>query len=141
MEAPQNKETGVVAAKPKKNKFKRFLLIFILIITIIWFIYYFICGLTYSEGTRSGILTKVSKKGYIFKTFEGELNIGGFSQGDGTIMPNSIFKFSVIKENIYKKIQEKEGKKVVLQYKQVVKNFFWQGDTDYFILEVSEVKQ
>jgi hypothetical protein len=28
-----------------------------------------------------------------------------------------------------------------LQYKQVVKNFFWQGDTDYFILEVSEVKQ
>lgn len=141
MEAPQNKETGVVATKPKKNNFKRFLLIFILIITIIWFIYYFVCGLTYSEGTRSGILTKVSKKGYVFKTFEGELNVGGFSQGDGTIMPNSIFKFSVIKENIYKKIQEKEGKKVVLHYKQVIKNFFWQGDTDYFVLDVSEVKQ
>jgi hypothetical protein len=141
MEVPQNTGTTAISPKPKKNKLKRFLFVFTLSLVVICFIYYFICGLTYSEGTRSGILTKVSKKGYIFKTFEGELNVGGFVDGNGTIMPNSIFKFSVTKESVYKKLQDKEGKKVVLHYKQVIKNFFWQGDTDYFIIDVSDVKK
>ena len=138
METP-NKPT--VVAAPKKNKLKRFILIFSLSLILIFFIYYLICGMTYCDGTRSGILTKVSKKGYIFKTYEGELNIGGFSDGSGTIMPNSVFKFSVINTKVYEKLQQKEGKKVVLKYKQVMKNFFWQGDTDYFIQDVTDVKQ
>ncbi len=125
---------------PKKNKFKKFIAIILICVIAVWFIYYFICGITYSEGTRSGILTKVSKKGFVFKTYEGDLNIGGFSQGDGTIMPNSQFKFSVIDVIIYNKLQEKEGKKIVLHYKQVIKNFFWQGETDYFIYDVTDVK-
>ncbi len=125
---------------PKKNKFKKFIAITLICVIVVWFIYYFICGITYSEGTRSGILTKVSKKGFVFKTYEGDLNIGGFSQGDGTIMPNSQFKFSVTDVAIYNKLQEKEGKKIVLHYKQVIKNFFWQGETDYFIYDVTDVK-
>lgn len=141
METQKNTDQIVTTPKPKKNKLKRFLLIFTLSLIVIWFIYYFICGLAYSEGTRSGILTKVSKKGYVFKTYEGELNVGGFVDGNGTIMPNSIFKFSVTNESIYKKLQDKEGKKVILHYKQVIKNFFWQGDTDYFIQEVTDVKK
>ncbi len=140
METPKNANQSSLSNVPKKNKFKKFLLIFSLSLIVIVFIYYFICGMTYSEGTRSGILTKVSKKGYIFKTYEGDLNIGGISQGDGTIMPTSQFKFSVINTKVYEKLQQKEGKKVVLHYKQVIKNFFWQGDTDYFIYDVTEVK-
>ncbi len=133
-------EAGNTPVAPKKNKFKKFAVITVLVLIFIWFIYYFICGLTYSEGTRSGILTKVSKKGYIFKTFEGDINVGGLTQGDGTIMPASIFKFSLRDEHIYSQLQSKEGKKVILHYKQVMKNFFWQGDTDYFVYQVSEVK-
>lgn len=110
------------------------------IFSVIWLIYYFICGLTYSEGKRSGVLIKVSRKGYIFKTYEGELNSGGISQGDGTIMPNAMFKFSVSEESVFKKLEDLQGKKVVVDYKQVMKNFFWQGETDYFIQEVKEVK-
>lgn len=125
---------------PPKNKFKKYLAVTVLVLIVLWFIYYFICGITYSEGTRSGILTKVSKKGYVFKTFEGDMNVGGLAQGDGTIMPLSVFKFSVKDENIYNQLQNKEGKKVVLHYKQVIKNFFWQGDTDYFVYQVSEVQ-
>lgn len=128
------------SAEPKKNKFKRFIFFFSLILIALWFIYYFICGITYSEGSRSGILTKISKKGYVFKTYEGELNIGGLNQGDGTIMPQSIFRFSVSDKLVYNQIEEYEGKKVVLHYKQVIKNFFWQGETDYFIYQVSSVK-
>lgn len=121
------------AAKPQKKSFQKVLIISGLILLAAWWIYYFICGLTYSEGTRSGILTKVSKKGYVFKTFEGELNIGGIDQGDGTIMPMTIFKFSIEDEKTYHKLDSLQGRKVIVHYNQVIKNFFWQGETDYFV--------
>ncbi len=119
-----------------KKRFRKFLIISVLIIAFCFWIYYLICGLAYSEGTRSGILTKVSKKGYIFKTYEGEMNVGGFNQGDGTIMPATIFKFSVTDDDVYHTLDSLQGKKLVLTYKQVYKNFFWQGETDYFIQNV-----
>jgi hypothetical protein len=134
----QNGNNTVQSAPKKKNKFRRFLIIFVLGLTAAWFVYYFICGMTYSEGTRSGILTKVSRKGFVFKTYEGELNIGGFSQGDGTILPASIFNFSVRDKKVYEKLEQMQGHKVVLHYRQVMKNFFWQGETDYFIYDVGE---
>jgi hypothetical protein len=125
---------------PKKNKLKKFLWIFLLVLVVAGLIYYFICGMTYSKGTRSGILTKVSEKGYIFKTFEGEMNVGGFNQDGGTIMPASIFQFSVKDKSIYQQLEVAQGHKVILHYKQVMKNFFWQGETDYFIYQVEVVK-
>jgi hypothetical protein len=133
----QNKQAEVL---PPKKKFRKFVFLSLLVITIGFFSYYFICGMTYSEGTRSGVLTKVSKKGFIFKTYEGELNVGGFNQGEGTIMPASVFKFSTNKKSIYDQLESEQGKKVVLHYKQVIKNFFWQGETDYFIYQISPVK-
>jgi hypothetical protein len=125
---------------PSKSVWKKYALWISLALIVIWFIYYFICGLTYSDGKRSGVLIKVSRKGYIFKTYEGDLNSGGISQGDGTIMPNAIFKFSVTEKSVFEKLEAFQGKKVILDYKQVMKNFFWQGDTDYFIYDVKEVK-
>lgn len=124
----------------KKSKFKKFAFLSLLILILGWFIYYFICGMAYSEGTRSGVLTKVSKKGYLFKTYEGEMNVGGFSQGDGTIMPATIFKFSIPDKSIYDTLEANQGRKLVVHYKQVFKNFFWQGETDYFIHAVSKMK-
>lgn len=125
---------------PKKNRLKKFLWIFLLVLIVAWFIYYFVCGMTYSRGTRSGILTKVSEKGYIFKTYEGEMNVGGFSQDGGTIMPASIFYFSVTDKAVYHQLEVAQGHRVILHYRQVMKNFFWQGDTDYFIYQVEVIK-
>jgi hypothetical protein len=127
------------STNPKKKR-KKFIVILFLLLAVGFFIYYLICGMTYSEGTRSGVLTKVSKKGIIFKTYEGELNVGGFNQGEGTIMPASIFKFSTTEKVIYDQLEAAQGNKVVLHYKQVIKNFFWQGETDYFIYKLSTVK-
>ena len=122
---------------PQNNKLSRFFVIFALVFVAAALLYYFICGFTYSEGTRSGILTKISKKGYVFKTFEGELNIGGIYQNNGTIVPTTVFYFSVQDKKIYYDLQQAEGKRVVVYYKQVFKNFFWQGDTDYFVYQIS----
>ena len=40
-------------------------------------------------------VVKVSKKGYFFKTYEGTLNLGSISAGDGIIMPTKIWDFSI----------------------------------------------
>ncbi|MEI6019843.1 MAG: 6-phosphogluconate dehydrogenase [Bacteroidota bacterium] len=122
---------------PNNSKLSRYLLLSALIVVLGFVIYFFICGFTYSEGTRSGILTKISKKGYLFKTYEGEINIGGLFQNNGTIVPTTIFYFSVTDKKIYYDLQQAEGKRVIVYYKQVFKNFFWQGDTDYFVYQIS----
>lgn len=124
----------------KKGKFKKIAFITLVFLLVGFLVFYFISGLAYSEGTRSGVLTKVSKKGFIFKTYEGEINIGGLNQGDGTIMPLTVFKFSVTDPRVYYELENLQGRKVVVQYKQVMRNFFWQGETDYFVNEVKLAK-
>lgn len=126
-------------APEKKRRGRKFLIWTILILILAAVAYYFICGMSYSEGTRSGILTKVSKKGFLFKTYEGELIIGGLNQGDGAILPGAIFNFSIRDKDVYDKLEADQGRKVILHYKQVLKSFFWQGETEYFVHKVTFV--
>ena len=126
--------------KPRKKIWRKFFLVTALVIALLAVITYFICGMAYSEGTRTGILMKVSKKGFIVKTYEGEMNIGGISDGQGTIMPASIFRFSVTDRKVYDELEKYQGSRVTVRYRQVIHNFFWQGDTDYFIQAVTPVK-
>lgn len=87
---------------------------------------------TYSDGNRSGELIKLSHKGVIFKTWEGEI-----SQG---ISGAQIFKFSVLDsdEKVIKDLQELEGQYVKVKYIERYKTFSWWGDTKYFIIEVKK---
>jgi len=85
---------------------------------------------TYSEGVRSGELIKFSKKGVVFKTYEGEL-----SQG---ISGAQIFSFSVLDsdEKVISDLKEMEGNYVKLTYVERYRTFPWWGDSKYFIIEV-----
>lgn len=98
--------------------------------------YYFYRTYTVSEGTRSGTLYKISKKGKIFKTYEGELLLAG------SVLMNkqSTFEFSAADSKVYSNLQNFEGKNVRLHYKEKVNAFPWQGDTDYLVYKVEEVK-
>ncbi|MCH4828817.1 MULTISPECIES: 6-phosphogluconate dehydrogenase [Flavobacterium] len=89
---------------------------------------------TYSEGTRTGELIKFSKKGYIFKTWEGEL-----SQG---LSGNKIFAFSILdnENNTIQKLKNLEGRYVKVTYIERYKTFPWWGDTTYFVTDVKEEK-
>ena len=129
------------AQLPKKSKWKKRLFIFSLLVILMFVAFIFIAGTTYSSGTRTGIVIKLSEKGYIFKTYEGELNLGGISEGDGTIMPTRLWNFSVDRKNtdVYDAITKTEGKHVRLYYKEVMKKFFWQSDTPYLIEKVEVV--
>lgn len=94
----------------------------------------------YSEGERTGVLTKLSKKGYVWKTWEGELNLGGMSDnGGGTAVPN-VWRFSVADDAVAQKMLPAAtgAKRVTLKYTEVWKASFTQGQTDYFITGVRQ---
>lgn len=95
---------------------------------------------TYSDGTRSGILIKVSKKGYVFKTYEGQLNAGGLQANQQGQVIGNLWEFSVTSDEVYQKLQSYEGKQVILHYEQYRKAFPWQGKTTYFVDEVKPVQ-
>lgn len=92
----------------------------------------------YSNGYRSGIIMKMSRKGYVIKTYEGQLNTGGFS-GDvsGGDMTSMIWNFSVraSDKNVIQKIEEAvdKGKRVKLYYKEKYFTIPFWGDTKYFV--------
>jgi hypothetical protein len=87
---------------------------------------------SYSDGDRSGILQKFSRKGWICKTYEGELALS-FTPGLAPV----IWTFSVRDEAVATKVKEAEGKRVVLHYREhrgVPTECF--GETQYFVDEV-----
>ena len=94
--------------------------------------YLFIYFVTYSSGVRSGELIKISRKGVLVKTWEGEI-----SQG---ISGAQIFTFSIEDKNeeVIKNLQKHQGKYVKLSYKERYTTFFWLGDTKYFITKVTQ---
>jgi hypothetical protein len=135
--------TSAINTPGKKKSWKKWLFFSVLLLILIFVIYVLICGMSYSSGTRSGVVIKLSQKGYVFKTYEGELNLGGISEGDGTIMPTRIWRFSVHKKNtgVYDAITKSQGKHVRLYYKEILKNFFWQSETPYLIEKVEIVRE
>ena len=93
-------------------------------------------GWAYSTGDRSGYVQKISHKGWICKTWEGELaqaNLPG-------AMPQ-IFNFSVRNDSIARYLEDNLGKQVSLTYEEhrgVPTRCF--GDTQYYITNVRIVK-
>jgi hypothetical protein len=91
---------------------------------------------SYSTGERAGFLQKVSNKGWICKTWEGELSL--------VAMPGAApekFLFTVRDEAIAQKITAAAGKRVTLNYEQhkgLPTSCF--GDTDYFVTGVTEIE-
>jgi hypothetical protein len=97
---------------------------------------------TYSEGTRVGRIVKFSKKGVVFKTYEGVGGLGKDAQGN---IATDKWAFSVYRgdDEIIKKIEEAQSSNAVveLRYKEKFYQFSWRGDTKYFIEEVRPTSQ
>jgi hypothetical protein len=114
---------------------KRFLSYAGISILIVFVIYIcFIYFVTFSEGFRAGELIKISKRGLLFKTWEGRL-----SQG---VSEEQQFNFSVQKSDteVLDKLKEFQGKRVKVTYIERFSTFFWLGDTKYYVKEVEMLK-
>jgi hypothetical protein len=92
---------------------------------------------TYSSGERAGYVQKFSRKGWICKTWEGELAMVSMP---GTMSEK--FLFSVRDDKVAAYINNSLGKRVALSYQQHVgipTSCF--GDTEYFVTAVKVVSQ
>ena len=101
--AEQNTSGQITTVKkehPIARFFKKVLISFILLFVVVTVGAYFYFNYTYSEGSRAGMLVKFSEKGYIFKTYEGDLNLGGINPLPGNTIANNIWKFSVKDDSI-----------------------------------------
>lgn len=83
----------------------------------------------YGDGFRDGMLQKFSRKGNVFKTYEGELLLNGFGSRNGGINAN-YFYFSVADEKVAAELENALGKNVRLHYTQYRRSLPWRGD-DY----------
>lgn len=87
---------------------------------------------TYSDGDRQGFVQKISRKGWLCKTWEGELAMSN--------VPGSapqLFLFTVRSDSIASVIDKTVGKRVALHYEEhpgVPSSCF--GETDYFVTAV-----
>ena len=99
------------------------LIVFIVYVLFIYFV-------TFSEGYRAGELIKISKRGVVFKTWEGRL-----SQG---VSEEQQFNFSVQKtdKEVLEKLKQYQGERVKVTYIERFGTFVWLGDTKYFVKEV-----
>ena len=89
----------------------------------------------YSSGYNVGRIIKISEKGYLFKTNEGQLNTGGFSEGDTA---SGIWNFSVKKEDaeLLEQIKQANKSMVRLYYDEKFVIIPFLGDTKYFLTKV-----
>ena len=87
---------------------------------------------SFSKGDRAGYIQKLSKRGWLCKTWEGELAMVSMP---GTMSEK--FSFSVRSDAVATQLNLAAGKRVVLLYEQhkgVPSSCF--GETEYFITDV-----
>ncbi len=90
---------------------------------------------TYSSGERAGYVQKISEKGWICKTWEGEIAMANLPGA----MPQ-IFEFSVRDDAVAAQISALAGQRVALTYEEhpgIPTSCF--GDTAYFIVKVTPI--
>lgn len=126
--------------KPKFNRssgFKRFtrtvVILSILIVAFcVWFFFFF----RYSTGDRVGRLVKISTKGNIFQTHEGEMWISCRP----TMYPEK-FYFSVTNDSLMRVLKDLQDQCVQVTYTQYKATLPWRGDTKYIVTAVKAVSE
>jgi hypothetical protein len=124
--------------KSTSKKILKFVIIAVVVVGVAVFSFYY-WGV-HDEGVRAGMVLRISKKGVIFKTYEGQLNLQTFGALRGTSPVMEAFDFSVESGNdqVIKDLEAAalSGERVNLHYVKRFKIFPWRGDTKYFITRV-----
>jgi hypothetical protein len=133
---PTVSATPVPPPAPKRRSFKSYLLgslvgalllIALYTMVMLWW--------SYSDGNRAGVLQKFSKRGWLCKTWEGEIAmyvVGGVAP--------QIWPFSVRDDEVAKQLEASVGQQVRLHYAEhrgLPTNCF--GETNYFVNRVEVV--
>jgi hypothetical protein len=135
-QTPQGSTAGP-GSKPRRRRGFTFYLVWLVIAALVLITLYtlFMLWWSYSDGERAGVLQKFSKRGWICKTYEGELAmyiVGGVAP--------QIWDFSVRDKATADALTKAVGRQVRLHYSEhpgLPTNCF--GETDYFVDKVEIV--
>ena len=126
---------------PKKSLVRTailFVIAFVLLVLLAATGYtWFTLSYSYSTGERAGFMQKLSKKGWICKTWEGELSM--------VSLPGAApekFEYSVRDDAVAARINAAVGQRIALTYEQhkgIPTSCF--GETEYFVTDVKVIAQ
>ncbi len=91
---------------------------------------------SFSKGERTGYIQKLSKSGWVCKTWEGEMAM--------VTMPGAIpekFLFTVRDDKVAERINKFAGKRVAIVYEQhkgIPTSCF--GETEYFVVDIKAIE-
>jgi len=135
-ETPTPPAPVVAPTHKKRNKALIILMTLLLVPAIAIALWIWVAlGYTYSSGDRAGYLQKISKKGWICKTWEGEIAM--------TPLPGATpqyFSFTVRNDSLARVLEQNAGKQVSLKYEQhrgIPTSCF--GETEYFVTSVQRI--
>jgi hypothetical protein len=130
------------SAPPRTHHRRRLGLIVLLIVLLVSALLFgawswFTLNYSYSNGVRAGYIQKLSQKGWVCKTWEGELAMANLPGA----MPQ-IFRFSVRNDSVARVLEKDMGKPVTLTYEEhrgVPTSCF--AETGYYVTNVRLVQQ
>jgi len=139
MARTQSPSDPIPAAPPpprRRSRLGLFVVLFLLlvlggVVLYVWGTLHF----SYSEGERAGYIQKFSRKGWICKTWEGEIQMVSMP---GTLAQT--FQFSVRDPAVAEQINRNMGRRVALHYEQhkgVPTSCF--GETEYYVTRAEPV--
>ena len=120
---------------PRKSGLKWILWLVGLPLVVFGFYLAFVLNWSYSEGERAGYLQRFSHKGWLCKTYEGELAM--------TTVPGvapTLWNFTVRDAAVAEQLNALAGKRVVLNYREhrgIPTSCF--GETGHFVNSVREI--
>jgi hypothetical protein len=115
-----------------RRNFRMFLFICFLVLAFI--VYWFFFNV-YSDGERKGTLIKITHKGNIFKTDEGEM----WLSCRNTVNAER-FYFSVTNDSIALVLKNLQDECIQLTYKQYRATLPWRGDSKYVVTGVIKIQ-
>ncbi|WP_085316418.1 hypothetical protein [Derxia lacustris] len=111
---------------------KKVLLVLVVLLMLVAGWFWIALHWSYSNGERAGWVQKFSHKGWLCKTWEGELSM--------VAMPGTVpekFEFTVLSDDVARQINAAMGRRVSLHYEQRVGlpgSCF--GDTRYYVDQI-----
>ncbi len=134
--SPTSSPPNPPARPRRRGKALLFLVLLILVPALVFALYVWIAlKISYSEGERAGYVQKFSRKGWVCKTWEGELamvNLPGTAP--------EMFRFTVRDEAVAAQLNQGMGRRMALHYEQhpgIPTTCF--GETDYYVTAVRPV--
>lgn len=116
----------------KKFAWSAITIILLVLAIVVYWRFYFV----YSEGTKAGILNTFQQKGFVFKTYEGNLIQSGFKAN----VQSNEFVFSVVDEKVANVLNQNSGREINVHYKRYLGALPWRGVEKYIVDSILEVR-